>query len=74
MVDSSHITKKEISNMMFTFRLSGVYTTRNESNELSKRSMKPFKVSDIIKVVHYEKDYDFLDDGSSCHHNQFCKE
>ena len=30
--------------------------------------MKPFKVSDIIKVVHYEKDYDFLDDGSSCHH------
>ena len=57
--------------MMFTFRLSGVYTTRNA---LSKRSMKPFKVSDIIKVVHYEKDYDFLDDGSSCHHNQFCKE
>ena len=34
--------------MMFTFRLSGVYTTRNA---LSKRSMKPFKVSDIIKVV-----------------------
>ena len=36
--------------------------------------MKPFKVSDIITVVHYEEDYDFDDDGSSCHHNQFCKE
>ena len=22
----------------------------------------------------YEEDYDFVDDGSSCHHNQFCKE
>lgn len=40
---------------------------------LSKRSMKPFKVNDIIKVVHHEKDYDFVDDGNSCYHNQFCK-
>lgn len=34
--------------MMFTFYKSRVYTTRNQ-NELSKRSMKPFKVYNIIK-------------------------
>lgn len=40
---------KEISNMMFTFRLSGVYTTRNAQMSFQKEVQKLFKVSDIIK-------------------------
>ena len=74
-MDSGYLqyhTKQYIEDDVYLSSIWGIYYKKC-SNELSKRSMKPFKVNDIIKVVHHEKDYDFVDDGNSCHHNQFCK-
>ena len=60
--------------MMFTFYKSRVYTTRNAQMNFLKEVWNHLKFIILLKVVHYEKKYDFVDDGSSFHHNQFCKE
>ena len=56
-------------NNLFTFAL-----VIGKRWKRKNRGTKKMKYNPFLYIIRYEEDYDFVDDGSNCHHNQFCKE